>query len=36
MVGGIIMLGNGVTGFLILSDFRELSFCGPCGPCYQS
>ena len=18
----------------ILSDFRELSFCGPCGPCY--
>ena len=25
----------GIGGdFLILGDFRELSFCGTCGPCY--
>ena len=23
-------------GFRILSDFRELSFCGPCGPCFNN
>ncbi len=25
--------GGGRGGFLILSNFRELSFCGPFGPC---
>ncbi len=23
-----------ISGVLILSDFRELSFCGPCEPCF--
>ena len=22
------------SGFWVLSDFKELSFCGPCGPCF--
>ncbi len=34
MVAGMKMPGIGARVFCILSDFRELSFCGPCGPCY--
>ena len=25
---------NGGSGGLILIDFEELIFCGPCGPCF--
>ncbi len=32
MVAGVKMPGIGV--FLISSDFRELSFCAPCGHCF--
>ncbi len=31
MVGGVKIRGM----FWILSDFRELCFCTPCGPCYK-
>ena len=33
MVAGVKVPGLGV-GFCLLSDFREQSFCGPCGPCF--
>ena len=31
IVVGVKMPGIG-GGFVIVSDLRELSFCGPCGP----
>ncbi len=34
MVVGVKMAGIG-EGFGILSNFRELRFCGPCGPCFN-
>ncbi len=33
MVVEVIMPGIGAKGFWIQHDFRELSFCGPWGPC---
>ena len=33
MVAGVGMPGIG-EGFLMLSDFRELSYNGPCWPCF--
>ena len=39
MVAGVKMCSNGAHArffFIILSDFRELGFCGPCGLCYAN
>ncbi len=33
MVAGVKMFRNGAK-FFNLSDFRELGFCGICGPCF--
>ncbi len=35
LIVAVVKTPVSIRGYRILSDFRELSFCGPCGPCFE-